>query len=715
MRYESQLKKLILISSSVFVLAAIVLSSLGLYLSQNSEYEADILRDAEAQRRYLELKVQIMEDSLRLLRNSNIADSLGSSDNLEDFYHSLLNLKMFSHKVDSPYPELAMETNIVILDSVKYLRDFAGYDGPKVVRSITGFTGDTLQQLVNEIRHNNSTVISFERNSQTYWLIAKTYHYSELAVSFLIVVPKNYFTAHLRGNSEFKMFVKNQLLQQQSYGKSLHRVLGAYWRFLPSKNRYTTFSSFAEEMEMSFEFIYEAYSCRIPYYIVFTLLIMVVAFYLTLRLGRRLTTAFYSPINQIVQEFGVGEGGQDEFSLIKENIRLIKGINAQLQEKSELNSHIISEKRWFDCLRGLNISQMKAEFPRYAGKGMAVAYLEMDARDAQGRGEELYLLKKELRVFAHSHIGLQYVDVEHNSAVLIVIQRDETQTMSILESLVAQFETHIRIRIALSSSGKGFASLSGLYNQALKTMEYKNLFADRLVLTNEDVKGVDNQGIFYPIVLENKLMNEVLDGNPTALDTYASVIRHNRSLGSMTPPDQKKLIISLIGTINRVQQELKMDGDSVSPLVSLLLDNDERMLQGDVFRTIEEILEELIRYVNTTSGGDEHDIRERMVRFVEEGYTDNIMLSELADSLDITPQYCSILFKRLIGDNFKNHLTHIRIEKAKEQLRADPEYKISRLSREVGYNSPNTFIRVFNKLVGMSPKSFAKSFIPSQE
>ena len=82
------------------------------------------------------------------------------------------------------------------------------------------------------------------------------------------------------------------------------------------------------------------------------------------------------------------------------------------------------------------------------------------------------------------------------------------------------------------------------------------------------------------------------------------------------------------------------------------------------------------------------------------------MLADLADYLNISPKYCGILFKQLSDNNFKDFLNRYRIEKSKEILSENPAIKIVDLSALVGFNSSNSFIRVFNKYVGISPKAY---------
>ena len=96
----------------------------------------------------------------------------------------------------------------------------------------------------------------------------------------------------------------------------------------------------------------------------------------------------------------------------------------------------------------------------------------------------------------------------------------------------------------------------------------------------------------------------------------------------------------------------------------------------------------------------------QMLNYIYENYWDDIMLNDLAEHLNISPKYCGILFKQLSDNNFKDFLNRYRIEKAKEILRDDPSIKIVDLSAMVGFNSSNSFIRVFSKYEGITPGAY---------
>ena len=84
---------------------------------------------------------------------------------------------------------------------------------------------------------------------------------------------------------------------------------------------------------------------------------------------------------------------------------------------------------------------------------------------------------------------------------------------------------------------------------------------------------------------------------------------------------------------------------------------------------------------------------------------EGVTLEEVAQSLDITPEYLSTLFNREMGENFSNFLKKFRMSHAKRLLR-ETDKKIGEIAIEVGYSDPKYFNRVFKAEEGISPGEF---------
>ena len=91
--------------------------------------------------------------------------------------------------------------------------------------------------------------------------------------------------------------------------------------------------------------------------------------------------------------------------------------------------------------------------------------------------------------------------------------------------------------------------------------------------------------------------------------------------------------------------------------------------------------------------------------FLRDNYTRRLTLSEIAGHVHLNPQYFSVLFKRETGCSVTDHLTTLRVERAKTLLK-ETLLPINEIARTVSYEDPDYFSRVFHKYCGLSPRQY---------
>jgi len=99
------------------------------------------------------------------------------------------------------------------------------------------------------------------------------------------------------------------------------------------------------------------------------------------------------------------------------------------------------------------------------------------------------------------------------------------------------------------------------------------------------------------------------------------------------------------------------------------------------------------------------DIIDQVIGFVDENFMANIGIGQIAEQLNITPNYLSTLFHRKTGTNFMTYLKKIRMLKAKELL-ADPNIQVHQVAQQVGYFSTRHFARLFFEHYGCLPSEY---------
>lgn len=91
--------------------------------------------------------------------------------------------------------------------------------------------------------------------------------------------------------------------------------------------------------------------------------------------------------------------------------------------------------------------------------------------------------------------------------------------------------------------------------------------------------------------------------------------------------------------------------------------------------------------------------------YMENHYTSKISLEEVADSVFLTPQYFSTIFKKITHMNFIDYISEIRIQYAMKLLTTSCD-TIAYIAHESGFHNIGHFNAVFKKKTGRTPTEF---------
>jgi AraC-like DNA-binding protein len=95
----------------------------------------------------------------------------------------------------------------------------------------------------------------------------------------------------------------------------------------------------------------------------------------------------------------------------------------------------------------------------------------------------------------------------------------------------------------------------------------------------------------------------------------------------------------------------------------------------------------------------------RARQIIDEGYREELSLGNIAQRVNVSAGYFSMLFKKATGLNFVDYVARLRVEKAKNLLQ-HPRFRISEVAFEVGFQSLSQFNRMFHRIVGSSPRAY---------
>lgn len=102
------------------------------------------------------------------------------------------------------------------------------------------------------------------------------------------------------------------------------------------------------------------------------------------------------------------------------------------------------------------------------------------------------------------------------------------------------------------------------------------------------------------------------------------------------------------------------------------------------------------------------DITYKIIKYIEENFTENITRKSLAERFNVSESYISVVFTDKFNMNLRNYLGVIRAEYAAGLIRTTNE-TFTVISRLAGFESLRTFNRIFKSVYGMTPGAYKKN------
>lgn len=135
----------------------------------------------------------------------------------------------------------------------------------------------------------------------------------------------------------------------------------------------------------------------------------------------------------------------------------------------------------------------------------------------------------------------------------------------------------------------------------------------------------------------------------------------------------------------------------------------ERILNGEVLADIVQQLlyfcYQLCDLVEKRERTYQSLLVQQLIQYIQEHYAEPITLKDASRLIDRNPYYISHLFKQETGWTFSDYIQKTRVERAKGLLKT-PRLKIHDIARQVGFEDPAYFSKVFKKWVQQTPREW---------
>lgn len=443
----------------------------------------------------------------------------------------------------------------------------------------------------------------------------------------------------------------------------------------------------------------------------------------------------YSPIKRLAEFTKAVTGGEtksrDEFGSMEERFRLLFSAGQKLKQEMQGQMAQLNEFLVMKLFAGQLSESDFAYRSRTYGfpakwKRLIVLTLQIDTlHDTRYREHD-----KELLLFSIHNMVSEIVPAESRFSPVLLDQSQVTLMTSDLEDeselrqlayrtaeqVQQKVYEYLQVHVSIGIS-RPFAGLSGAvraYNEGLEALKSRVLLGGGIIVHYSDVRtgagAVASASFALLKGIEDQLAKALKSGDEDKamqlFDRYmAEMAQRNVSLS-----EYPVLMMQLVSRLYQVVQEgggivhqVLGERGSYSQLAKRGTPEDiAEWFKRDMLRPIADFLK---RQAESQYVG----IADRMVQMVRERYDRDISLEACAEELHFHPVYLSRVFKKEMGMTFSDYVAEYRMNIAKEWLETTT-MRLAEIAERLNYSNTTAFIRIFRKVVGMTPGQYREQF-----
>ncbi|UPM55378.1 response regulator transcription factor [Gottfriedia acidiceleris] len=119
-----------------------------------------------------------------------------------------------------------------------------------------------------------------------------------------------------------------------------------------------------------------------------------------------------------------------------------------------------------------------------------------------------------------------------------------------------------------------------------------------------------------------------------------------------------------------------------------------------------ELYKVLSQYSDTDTSNQYSSLIHQTILYIHDHFTEKLSLSDVAREVHTNHTYLSRKFHEEVGVSFSEYLIDYRIQAAKRYLTNNPNWNISDVAENSGFNSQHYFSTLFRKIEGITPKEY---------
>lgn len=364
---------------------------------------------------------------------------------------------------------------------------------------------------------------------------------------------------------------------------------------------------------------------------------------------------------------------------------------------------------------------LEMELPLKAAYWVIVIEIDDNAEAMESRSERdkhllSYAVQNVCQELIEQHMGGYIIENRIGEYVGIVYSSEEDGQADRLFPLLEQIRDNLdrwlsfRVTVGVGEQVAGLHYLSRSYNQAREAADLKWYMGKNRILTMDSLERDKEDFPRLEALQMDRLLGVIKAGDPSPLhavleELFEPLVRSHR--GGIQYCRNVALQVWLHADRMLLEMNVQQSGSGEKEKESW-----EGLLRqetlDDLKRQLESRLTAVCLNIRNKRSGKSSNVIERIHKVIEDRYAENLTVADIAKEVYLTSTYICLLFKQETGKTINEHLTKVRVERAKELLR-DPRNKFYDVCYAVGYADPSYFSKLFKKYTGLTPSTYRDS------
>ncbi|WP_175638523.1 helix-turn-helix transcriptional regulator [Metabacillus schmidteae] len=458
--------------------------------------------------------------------------------------------------------------------------------------------------------------------------------------------------------------------------------------------------------------------------------ILFIAIILSIIVSKRL----YSPLAQLLQKLNDPKYEQshsnvcNEFELIEERWNNLSKESRALKTQLETQLPLMREGFLLQLIHGylysLRESDLKERMQKFGWKAEETRYLPIFIQlFGYGKLEDTKKDEEGLLTFMAANIVeevLQEINLDssvinfHDLSLCILLfipkHMDKSEVTENINELNHQvisginLTTQMDVSICIGRMTDSVKAIPNIFEETKISLSFRNLQERNQIIEIENLDLLDKSIHFeYPFDVEKEIVHAIR--LRMEQDTMMHLHTFVQTLSNVNEAFMKQGMYQLLGRIVEVEMQSGLipntvfDGANLYEQLGQIREPDE--VEG-WFK--HEVILPLLEQLSRKQDERMKQLIEKVTSLLQEKYMEDISLDYCADHVNLSPSILSKVFKDIVGVNFIDYLTNIRLSKAKELL-VHTDMKINEIAETIGYKN-SYFNRLFKKHEGYTPGQY---------